>query len=288
MKTTILSEAFRHRQIGDRWHIPLASSLEVDVYCLWLCICKLYSLSSEQPCYGSLFSPPRPLRVWDRPPCLTSGTDWAAPLRRPHTSSPSRQPGAWLAALSLAFWQTGGWECQRLLLYDCEKYFLDSQHLKPICSSSSVVLVMGFPHCLSPFIGQFSSCVLTPSSMDSSMEHFTPPPMFYFLISGGAENPPPTCTQCIFFLDLALFLLHWLQKSSKTLKIHHPSIFLEIPQWHRSKYQKGIHSGILITFTLSLVLFFAFHLLDSCTIILWIEDLNIKVCPKRRIQTLFS
>ena len=32
MKTTILSEAFRHRQIGDRWHIPLASSLEVDVY----------------------------------------------------------------------------------------------------------------------------------------------------------------------------------------------------------------------------------------------------------------
>ena len=31
-KTTIVSEAFRHRQIGDWWHIPLASSLEVDVY----------------------------------------------------------------------------------------------------------------------------------------------------------------------------------------------------------------------------------------------------------------
>ena len=62
---------------------------------------------SEQPCYGSPSSPLLPPRVWGRPHCWTSGTGWAAPLRRPPTSSRSRRPGAWLAASYPASWQTG-------------------------------------------------------------------------------------------------------------------------------------------------------------------------------------
>ena len=83
----------------------MASPLEVDIVTWYAYV--IFSLS-EQPCYGSLFLPLQPLRVCGRQLSLTFGTGWAAPRKRPPTSSLSRRLGAWLAALYQASWLTGG------------------------------------------------------------------------------------------------------------------------------------------------------------------------------------
>ena len=93
-----------------------------------------------------------------RPPTLLDIRDRLGCTTEEATYQFSVQAAGGLAGCLISGFLADRWECQGVTTYN-DKCFEDFQLLKPTCSSSSVVLAMGFPHCPSPSIELFSLCV---------------------------------------------------------------------------------------------------------------------------------